>query len=345
MRRTMTDTQNPLLADDSPRARSRAAPALTIELASRLLANALPGRRVVAVEILSGGLINANFKIYLDLGAEPLVLRFYTRDPAACQKEVDIYQLVHGTVPVPEVLYAEPQGSEAVGPFVLLRYVEGIPFRELRQTGDGDAISEAAHEIGKTLAAIGRYQFAEPGWFGPKLEIGGKFIEGPDSVPRFCDVCLTSPHFLRRAGHDLAHRVHDFVWKWSSQLDWLDAERSLVHSDFGARNVLVRPVKGKWGVAAVIDWEFAFSGSPLLDLGNFLRYERTERPLVEPHFSRGFHEGGGTLREDWKQLARVIDLGALCEHLTRDELPEDVELELLELIRATIEDRGQKAKR
>ena len=32
----------------------------------------------------------------------------------------------------------------------------------------------------------------------------------------------------------------------------------------------------------------------------------------------------------------------LCEKLTRDELPEDVECELLDLIRATLEDRDPK---
>ena len=326
-------------ANNSPLTRSKPAPGSDIDLASRLLAHALPGKRVVAIEILTGGLINANFKVQLDSYDQALVLRLYTRDPAACQKEVDIYRMVRRTVPVPEVHYAEPNGVDGLGPFVLLGYIEGIPFRELRRTRDAVAISEAAYEIGKTLAAIGKYQFAEPGWFGFDLKIGGKFIEGPDSVPRFCDACVASASFLQRAGKELAHRVHDFAWEWSSRLGWLDDERSLVHSDFGSRNVLVRRVNGKWGVAGVIDWEFAFSGSPLFDVGNFLRYERVQRPLVEPHFSRGFSEGGGTLREDWRNLARVIDLTALCERLTRDELPEEIERELLDLVRATIEDR------
>ena len=335
----MTAAADQPLDNNSPRTRSKPAPNLTLELASRLIATSLPGRRVVAIDFLSGGLVNANFKIHLDSPNTALVLRFYLRSAAACQKEVDIYQLVRRTVPVPEVLHADPRGSEGVGPFALLRYVEGISFRQLRRTGDANAIAEAADDIGRTLAAIGRYQFAEPGWFDADLEIGGKFIEGTDSAARFCDACLASPHLLRRAGSALARQVHDFAWDWSSQLEWLAAERSLVHSDFGSLNILVRPVRGKWGVAAVIDWEFAFSGSPLIDLGNFLRYERSQRPLVEPHFSRGFLAAGGTLRQDWRQLARVIDLTALCERLTKDELPVDVESELLDLVRATIEGR------
>lgn len=339
----MTDKSNLALANGSPRTRSRPALALTVELVNRLLAGALAGRRVVAFELLSGGLVNANFKIHLDPPGDPLVLRFYGRDPAACQKEVDLYQLVRATVPVPEVLYAGPKGVDGVGPFALLRYVEGIPFRELRRTGNANAIAEAAYDIGKTLAALGAHHFAQSGWFGPGLDIGGQFIEGPDSVARFCDGCLASPHFLRRVDTDLAKRVHGFVWECSSRLAWLDTEQndehSLVHGDFGSRNVLVRSIDGRWSVAAVIDWEFAFSGSPLFDVGNFLRYERTQRPLVEPHFSQGFIAAGGKLRKDWRDLARVIDLTALCESLTKDELPVDAERELLDLVQATIENR------
>ena len=61
----------------------------------------------------------------------------------------------------------------------------------------------------------------------------------------------------------------------------------LAHNDFGNRNILVRQENRKCVVAAVLDWEFAFPGSPLLDVGHFLGYERRSAPLREPHFSQG----------------------------------------------------------
>jgi hypothetical protein len=76
-----------------------------------------------------------------------------------------------------------------------------------------------------------------------------------------------------------------------------------------------------------------------LDVGNFLRYERWSHPLREPSFSRGFVEHGGYLPENWKEIVRLIDLTGLVESLTHDELPVDVESELLELIKATIDQR------
>jgi fructokinase len=116
----------------------------------------------------------------------------------------------------------------------------------------------------------------------------------------------------------------------------VDRETSLVHCDYGKRNLLVRSCAGRWQIAAVLDWEFAVSASPLIDLGHMLRYERAARPLLEPHFSKGFTDAGGVLREDWRHLSKILDLSALCEVLTRDPLPPEIVAELIELVGATV---------
>jgi fructokinase len=91
-----------------------------------------------------------------------------------------------------------------------------------------------------------------------------------------------------------------------------------------------------WAVAAILDWELAFSGSPLLDVGHFLRYELDATPLREPYFSRAFVEHGGHLPDNWRLVVKLIDLTGLVECLTHDELPSDVEAELFALIDATL---------
>jgi aminoglycoside phosphotransferase (APT) family kinase protein len=106
---------------------------------------------------------------------------------------------------------------------------------------------------------------------------------------------------------------------------------SLVHGDFNGRNVLVRQMAGRWSVAGFLDWEIAFAGPLYIDIGNFLRYERAERPLLEPAFSRGLRDGGVRLEGDWLKAARMADLPALCELLARESLPSAVTSELIEL--------------
>jgi hypothetical protein len=89
------------------------------------------------------------------------------------------------------------------------------------------------------------------------------------------------------------------------------------------------------------DWEFAVSGTPLIDVGHFLRYERPSRATIEPHFSTGYIEAGGELPREWRQLSRMVDLVALCVSLIHDILPQPVSDELVELVLATVESRAQ----
>jgi len=204
---------------------------------------------------------------------------------------------------------------------------------------DTDAIAQAAYSAGKTLAAIGRTKFSKPGWLAPGPSVTAPLLEGADSMPRFVDLCLASTNLQQRMPADLRDGTHALIWSWAPQLGHLDDEPCLVHGDFGKRNLLVREIARQWSVTAVLDWEFALSGSPLADLGHFLRYERAARPVAEPHFSNGYLHAGGKLPQNWRQLARLVDLTALCESLTHDQLPDSVVAELVELVRATVENR------
>ncbi len=306
------------------------------DLLTRMVHTAFPRGHVLEMQSLTDGWRNANFKLRLDCTAEPIVLRIYEHDASLCQKEVDLIGLVGSSVPVPEVIHAEASGGEDIGPFLLMRYVEGISFRELKRSGDARAISEAAYSTGETLAAIGRTTFGKAGWLAPGPKVAEPLLEGADATPRFVDLCLASEHLQQRVNEELREEVHSLVWSWAKRLAELDEETRLVHGDFGKRNLLVRNGEEGWRVVAVLDWEFAISGSPLADVGHFLRYEKAARPVFEPHFSEGYVQGGGRLPEDWRRVAQVVELTALCESLTREELPSETVVELVELIRATV---------
>jgi fructokinase len=314
------------------------------EILDRMVNTAFPSCRVIEIQALGEGARNANFKLHLEGQPEPVVLRIYEQDASLCQKELDLLRLAGGLVPVPEVIHAEPLGLEELPPFTMARYIEGISLRDLSRSGDKGATAEAAYSAGETLAALGRASFDRPGWLGPGPAVTAPLLEGKDPMPRFVDLCLGSINLERRMPAELRHRASGLVWRRAPQLARLDEEARLVHGDFNGRNLLVRCLAGRWSVVAVLDWEFAVSGSPLGDLGNFLRYERDLRPVAEPHFSAGYLHAGGALPRDWRRLARVLDVAAICETLTHDQLPDTVVAELVELIRAIAEDRDPDVK-
>lgn len=78
---------------------------------------------------------------------------------------------------------------------------------------------------------------------------------------------------------------------------------------------------------------------PLSTLDTSCVTNRLCAPPPSPRFSAGYSNAGGSLPENWRKLARVVDLVALCESLTHDQLPDKVVAELLELVCATVENR------
>ena len=45
------------------------------------------------------------------------------------------------------------------------------------------------------------------------------------------------------------------------------------------KNLLAVARDGRWPISAVLDWEFARSGSPLADVGNLLRFREISEAL------------------------------------------------------------------
>jgi fructosamine-3-kinase len=83
---------------------------------AHILLRALPQHALQSFEPLSGGLINAMYRLRALGLQEAFVSRVYARDPSACQKEVGLHRLVSRQAPVRETLYANPQEEAGVGP-------------------------------------------------------------------------------------------------------------------------------------------------------------------------------------------------------------------------------------
>ena len=141
----------------------------------------------------------------------------------------------------------------------------------------------------------------------------------------------------RNLGATLTQSLLSFLKNNAHYFDVLDGARSLVHSDFNGFNILVRQNKERWNVTAVLDWEFAFAGSPLVDIGNMCRYSHLHPPIFESEFIRGYREQGGILSPEWKKVAKLLDLLSLCEFLNAPTPRDALRQEVVGLIMRTLE--------
>jgi aminoglycoside phosphotransferase (APT) family kinase protein len=290
------------------------------------------GRPISDVAYLRGGLMNRNYRVRV--GSDDVVLRFYDRNRKAAPTEAAILRATEGIVAVPKLLYTAV-GADPT-PFAILEFVDAISLREVKARGDRDAVVQSAYDAGRQLAALGTVPI-DPSVIG-EPDIDPNILAGSNVNARLIEHFVGSPILRRRLDDATAERVREFAWRRDELLAPYASTRSLAHGDFNSPNVLVQERENVWSVAAILDWEFAFLGHAYYDIGNFLRYERPGAPRFEPWFSRGLTDGGFDLPVNWLAIARLADLGALCELMTRPDVPNNVAAELRGLILATLDD-------
>ncbi len=293
-----------------------------------LTRHALPGARLHEVDPLPGGFTNDMALLTAQPagapGPERYVLRRYrpsdSRVPRnTCAVEVAVLgRAAARTVPVTAVVASDPHGRATGRPTLLYRFVDGTPLSQV--LADGPVSGEArglGRAVGAVLARIGRVRLPHPGAFGDASLVPAPEEAVPlGDLPGFVDRCLaTAPADGPLSGTDAAV-LRALARRGPRALAAVSGERSLVHCDFNPKNVLVERCAGQWAVAAVLDWELAFSGSPLFDVGNMLRFAHEYPPAFTTGFLQGFRGGNGRLPRDWRQLSRTLDLFALADILT-----------------------------
>lgn len=281
-----------------------------------LLEPAFPGCVVVEAEPLSGGLANTNYRVMLAGRDEPVVLRLYTRDETACAREAALARLVAGRVPVAEVLYADPAGAVGGQPYAVLRWVEGVKLERLLAEDDVSDMGGMARAVGATLAEIHSFGFPRSGNLGPDLAVTEPLGTPREMTEGHVGELLREPLVRERLGGDLTARVEALLREQASALDTIVEPMTLVQADYKAQNLLLRRDSDSgWRMAAVLDWEFAHAGTPLLDLGILLRYRHTLPPDFTRGVIAGYAEAGGFLPAEWPRLTRLLDLLSLAEFL------------------------------
>lgn len=279
-------------------------------------AESLLGTPVDVVEALTGGVRRDTYRVVDDMGAR-FVLRL-DHDRASLEKEVAITHLVGDRVPVPAVVGADLAGELAGVPLTLSEYAAGQSLDEvLAAAGEEDAtaIGEA---VGRTLAAIGGFTFDAPGLLGPTLRPQPFAAPLSELLVAFGERVLNEHEPREALGGFIADGFLTLLRESASSLETVATESSLVHSDFNGKNlVLARAFHGAPRVEAVLDWEFAFSGPPLADVGNMLRRQERMSAAFVDGFSTGFHAGGGALPPGWRSIAAALDAMALLDFLDR----------------------------
>ena len=261
---------------------------------SRAQLEALVGGEIVRVESIDGGLTNTIHKVTLERG-DVLAVKHYAGGREAFEAELATLTLLHGSLPVPDIVHADERLLA-----IVYRWIDGTPLNEVRRKQPPSAFASLAEPLGRLLSWLARTDATEP--FPLRTVLDRAHAQ------------LSKGRARARMGRPMADELRRELDAREAQLAW--GQVCLVHGDLNARNVIVKPATAdRWRITGVIDWEATTTFSPLLDMGSLFRYANRYDAAFRTSFERGYLEAGGTLPPDWMRTARLLDSTLLVDTL------------------------------
>ena len=268
--------------------------------------------RVTKVLPLLGGFSHINYRLETEDG--DFVLRLPQRSDHNFDTEITILKALQKDFPVPEVVWTQKNVA-------ILRYIEGRLLCHVEDDLDDEQISFIGTQLGELLAQIHSMSFHKSGFLGEGFKVTEPFTNFYDGYFGHMLFCLNSKQTRKRLDKQTLSRLKKYVNSNSATIKNLTHTNNLTHSDFNQKNILIDCIKGQWKVTAILDWEFAYSGAPLGDLGNFFRYPEVN-PNYKNSFANSYETNGGVLSKNWEREARFLDLLPMLQFLScKDNLP------------------------
>ena len=259
------------------------------------------GGTVARIEPIDGGLTNTIHRVTRESG-EVFGVKHYAGGRDWFDTERTTLTLLHGTLPVPEIVHVDDRRLA-----IVYRWIDGITLHELRKQGQHTAFASLAEPLGHVLYLLAKSDATEPFELTSLLEQAYRQLaDGPGR---------------ERLGVPLADALRKALEAREPELAF--GTVCLSHGDLGHRNVLVHRSGERWRVNGIIDWETTTTGSPLFDVGSLFRYANRADDDFRAAFERGYRDAGGTLPDGWFLTARLLDAIFLIEVLAdTDDLPE-----------------------
>jgi aminoglycoside phosphotransferase (APT) family kinase protein len=300
----------------------RSPPAVELDLGqlTQLIQPAVPGATVTERRPTEGGFANANYRLLLADRKAPLLIRFFVRDPQAAAKEFALNRMLVGRgLPVPPYLHVAADNAFSGHPYAIREWAEGERLEIVARDLADAALEQVGRSVGSVLARIHAITFPETGFLDADLRVAQPASMGSDGLLEFLQLCLVTGRGAQRIEPTQVRELIGFVEREARILDDWAGDPCLVHSDFGGSNILIRPTGSRWAVASVLDWEFAFSGTPFFDFGNLLRPPLGQRPGFAESVVAGYRESGGALPDNWRRLSLLVDLYNWADFLNRPQ--------------------------
>ena len=270
---------------------------------------------------LEHGADNSNYQLLFD-NRSPLLLRIHRAPRSSPQRYRALFHrldeptyLANPLAIVSAPVDGEPHTAS------LRRWVPGVDLHS--RLNRPPLLSPSLFQ--KLGAWIAHYHlhisFEGPALLDDELRPRRRFTSHGDALIDFVQWSISKGPAAATVSPPLKQRLTTTLDRHHSRLRQLPAHSGLVHGDLNLGNILVSNSKSSAPtVQAIIDWDYARSGSVYLDLAVLHRHRQLLPPQSMAALRRGLHCGGIELPDDWRHVAQLFDLQHIVGRLNAPSL-------------------------
>lgn len=296
------------------------------EIIISLFKNILNFEEIVHINLLNEGCRTTNYMVS-SKNNKKYVLKIFYENYKNYRKDIALFNMLKEHIPVQEIYKIGQDNSIENKKYIIYKYIDGETISQYVNEGN-EITKEIVESVAEVMGRIHSIKFKRMGSLDDKLCIKNE----RGSIVELYNKYINDNVRLR-LGSENINKIKQIVDNYKNDLAQLECDVRLIHGDFQGTNIIIN----NNSVASIIDWEFCMAGSPLMDIGQFFRYEEYFNSELINIFENKYREiCDYELIDNWYNISKIIDLISLVQLIGRDQEMPNKYNKIKEIVENTI---------
>lgn len=297
------------------------------DLIINLFKGVVKAEDIVHIDLLDEGCRTTNYMISTKSENKYLLKIFYENDKSY-KKDISLFNMIKNNIPVQDILKIDRDMRINNKEYIIYRYIDGNTISQWLKQGK-KLTKELLISVASILGQIHNIKFETRGYLDEKLNVTNEV----EPIANLFDKHINDNVKLR-LGNENINKIKSIIYKYEEELSYIEKDSRLIHGDFQGTNIIINNET----VSGIIDWEFCMSGSPLMDMGQFFRYEEYfDNELIIAFENEYKKVCDYKLMDNWYNISKIIDLLSLIQLMNRDEDMPNKYNKIIQIIEVVIE--------
>lgn len=296
------------------------------EIIFRLFNNIVHSKDISHIALLDEGCRTTNYLV-ISKNGDKYVLKIFFENDKGHKKDIALFNLMKNHIPVQNIYRIDHDKWIGNREYIIYRYINGRTISQYIKEGNKINQSIAA-SVAHNLGQIHNIKFKKMGSLDNNLNIKDEL----EHIAELYDKYIND-NVKMRLGNDNIDKIKQIISRYEKTLLKLENDSRLIHGDFQGTNIIINNDL----VSGIIDWEFCMAGSPLMDIGQFFRYEEYFDDELINIFEREYKKVCDyELIDNWYEVSKMLDLLSLIQLMSRDEDMPNKYMQIKDMIECSI---------